>query len=151
MIEAFQTQNEITPVQSNTTLRTGESSTMPIPQKLARQSGFALAPVLNKSGPLEFSESSFLKNGIPTRDDEVTRATLEVKAALDKAAAKAAAEVPVWAPPSQRVSKERKLYTATRKRWRNVGRRFSSPFASILRMNRNSEKKGGGRGILRYW
>ena len=44
--------------------------------------------------------------------------------------------------------KERKLFTKSRKKWRNVGRRFSSPFAGMLRSNRKSAKLKGLRGTL---
>ena len=44
--------------------------------------------------------------------------------------------------------KERKLFTKSRKKWRNVGRRFSSPFAGMLRSNRKSAKLKGLRGSL---
>ena len=44
--------------------------------------------------------------------------------------------------------KERKLFTSSRKKWRNVGRRFSSPFAGMLRTSRANAKLKGTRGTL---
>ena len=44
--------------------------------------------------------------------------------------------------------RERKLFTSSRKKWRNVGRRFSSPFAGMLRMGRTNAKLKGTRGTL---
>ena len=49
---------------------------------------------------------------------------------------------------SNRKKKERKLFTKARKKWKNVGRRFSSPFASLLRTNRKTAKLKGERGTL---
>ncbi len=115
---------------------------------LRGRSGFDLPPVRPRAGPTELDQSAFLQNGIPSRDDEVTKNAEEAERTLSQAMAKAAAEIPIWIPPDQRVSKERKLYTATRKRWRNVGRRFSSPFASMLRTKRNPAKSTGARGTL---
>lgn len=121
---------------------------MPIPHSLARRSGFALDPIKPRANPAELVGSAFLQNGIPSRDDEVAKNAADVEHALNQAVAKAAAEIPIWTPPNQRVSKERKLYTASRKRWKNVGRRFSSPFASMLRTKRKPAKQGGERGML---